>query len=349
MGSPFKILFTLILIFILLWVSLSLVLPLAAPFLMGGVLALSAEPVVRFLTGPCHLPRGAGAGIGVSLSFLTLSVFLLGLLSLIFRGLTSLTGILPEVVNGIQSGISLLENRLLALSRRAPEGIRPLLCAGVSDFFDGSTDFLRQGAAYLFSMAGGLLTHIPDQALRLLTTVLSGFMISAKLPKIKACWKELLSCRSLQQAAAILKKVRKAVFHWLLAQLKLTGITLLVLLTGLTLLGIPYAPVWAAAIALLDALPLLGTGTVLIPWSLIRLLQGDRPTALGLLACYLTACLLRSSLEPRFVGKQLGLDPLVTLAALYCGYRLWGFGGMLLSPLLTITVFSAIPSRKSSP
>ena len=313
------------------------------PFLLGGVLALSAEPVVRFLTRRCRLPRAAGAGIGVSLSFLLLSGCLLGLLSLVFEGLKSLAGILPQLVEGAQAGIGLLEDRLLALSQRAPEAVRPILSAGVADFFSGGTSFLQQGAAYIFSLAGGLLIHIPDQALRLLTTVIAGFMISAKLPKIREFSRKLLKGEKLRQALLVLRRVRTAVGHWLLAQLKLSGITMLVLLLGLSLLRIPYAPVWAVFIALMDALPLLGTGTVLIPWSLISLLRGDRITALGLLCAYVIAALLRSTLEPRFVGRQLGLDPLLTLASLYCGYRLWGFGGMILSPLLTITAVSLLP------
>ena len=76
------------------------------------------------------------------------------------------------------------------------------------------------------------------------------------------------------------------------------------------------------------------SGTVLLPWALISLLQGQLPRALGLLATYACAALTRSTLEPRLVGRHLGLDPLVTLACLYLGYRLWGFGGMILSPML---------------
>ena len=110
----------------------------------------------------------------------------------------------------------------------------------------------------------------------------------------------------------------------------------------------PYAPLWAAAIALLDALPVLGTGIVLIPWSIVSFLQADAPRALGLLAVYVTATLTRSLPEPRFVGRQLGLDPLITLAAIYCGYRLWGIGGMILSPLVAVTAFQLLPGPADS-
>ena len=118
------------------------------------------------------------------------------------------------------------------------------------------------------------------------------------------------------------------------------------LLCGFLLLRIPSAPLIALLTALVDALPVLGTGTVLLPWALVSLLGGGAVRALGLLGLYVCAALVRSVLEPRLVGSHLGLDPLVTLIAMYCGYRLWGLAGMLLLPLVAATVFQALPEEK---
>ena len=89
--------------------------------------------------------------------------------------------------------------------------------------------------------------------------------------------------------------------------------------------------------AAVDAVPLLGSGTVLLPWALVSFLSGAPVRAVGLLGIYATALLTRSSLEPRLLGRQLGLDPLAALMARYAGYRIWGFGGMILAPILTVT------------
>ena len=143
-----------------------------------------------------------------------------------------------------------------------------------------------------------------------------------------------------------LRRIRHALWCWLKAQGKLSCISFLILLAGLLLLGIPWAPLWAFLIALVDAVPLLGTGTVLIPWALVSLLQARPVEALGLFAIYLTAALTRSVMEPRLVGKQLGLDPLITLGAIYAGYRFWGFGGILLAPILCVVVKEAVAGAK---
>ena len=114
------------------------------------------------------------------------------------------------------------------------------------------------------------------------------------------------------------------------------GLTFCILLAGFLLLQVPYAPLWATLIALVDAIPMLGTGLILVPWSVIRFLQQEPAQAIGLLGIFVTATLARSALEPRLVGQQLGLDPLVTLIALYLGYQLLGIPGLLVAPLLAV-------------
>ena len=89
----------------------------------------------------------------------------------------------------------------------------------------------------------------------------------------------------------------------------------------------------AALIALIDALPVFGTGTILIPWALVLFLRGQTKTGVGLVVLYGAAALSRQALEPRLVGKQVGLNPVLTLLALYTGYRLLGVGGMIVFPI----------------
>ena len=121
---------------------------------------------------------------------------------------------------------------------------------------------------------------------------------------------------------------------WLKPQFHLSAFTYGIVSVGFLVLGIPYAPAWAVLVALVDAKPILGTGTVLLPWALVCLLQGESLRAIGLLCTYAAAFMTRTVLEPRIMGRQLGMDPLITLLAVYVGYRLWGFPGMLFTPIL---------------
>ena len=321
-------------------------LPLVFPFLLGLGLAVLAEPMVSFFCKSMRLPRGISAGIGVSMTFTCITLLILLVCAFIVRELTILGGILPSLEKTTRSGIGLLESWLLDLSSYTPESVHALLQQNISDFFSGGTALLNRGIRYVLGLAGNLLSHIPDSALTLGTAIISGFMISAKLPGIKVRFSRLLPREKWQPLLDALKRVRHAAGSWILAQLKLSGVTLLILAAGLLLLRIPYALLWALGICLLDAFPVLGTGTVMLPWALICFLQEDTGRAVGLLGIYAVITLTRSMLEPKLVGKQLGLDPLVTLISLYAGYKLWGLGGMIIAPLLTVTILQLLPERE---
>ena len=202
-----------------------------------------------------------------------------------------------------------------------------------------------------FSIAGQLswvnllyssfLSRVPDGALGIGTGILSGFMLSSRLPKLKAMALEKIPEGVKNRLFPAIKRAKHALFGWLKAQCKLCAITFCVVFLGFLLLRIPYAPLWAAVVALVDAVPLLGTGTVLLPWALVSLLKHQHLRSVGLLCIYAGSFLTRTVLEPRLVGRHLGLDPLVTLVFLYLGYRFWGIVGMLLAPMLAAAITAA--------
>ena len=326
-----------------LWLGGKLLLPLCFPFLLGTALALLAEPLVSRLCSRVHLNRTLAAGLGVSGVFALVFLALGLLLTLAVRQLGAWAGRIPELAETAVSGLRLLQGRLLDMADRMPQSLRPVLRQNVTGLFSGSTALVGKPGHYGLDLAGGILSRVPDSALNLGTAVLSGFMISAKLPRIRREITARISRERLEPMVQTAKAVKEALAGWLLAQLRLT---LGILTAGLLLLRIPGALLLALGICLVDALPVLGTGTILLPWAAVCLLQGDKARALGLAGTYAVITLVRSALEPRLVGKQLGLDPLVTLFFLYAGYKLWGIAGMLLSPLAAVAVVRLLPVEK---
>lgn len=331
-------LLTLCAVFAVIFLVVRYLLPLFLPFLMGAALALAAEPLVSFLNKKIRLPRTVASGIGVSMSFSFLALAVMLLCGLLLRELRQLSGILPELEDAARNGMSSMSDWLLRLAQKAPDGIRSIITQNVTNFFSSSSALLDRVTGMLLSLASGILSRIPNSALGLGTAILSSFMISAKLPKLKDAIRSRIPKKYLQSAKMLLKRLKQTIGGWLRAQMKLSGVNFLLITLGFFLLGIPYAPLWAFLVALVDAFPVLGTGTVLIPWSLISFLQGERIRAFGLLGVYAAATVSRTVLEPRLVGHQLGLDPLATLIALYAGYRIWGLPGMLLAPMLASAV-----------
>lgn len=329
-----------------LFLALRYLFPLISPFLLGFLLALAAEPMVRFLCRHLRLPRPLAAGLGVTGAFLFLAAAVLLLAALILRELSRLTGVLPDLEGSIRSGMQAASSWLLHLAEKAPDTIAPVLQRSINDSFSGGAALLDKVTAWLLHLASGVLSRVPGRALTLATSIISSFMFSAKLPQLKAWFRGRIGTDRLRTVSATLSRLKHTLLCWLKAQLKLSGITFTVATSGLFLLGIAHAPIWGAVIALVDAFPILGTGTVLVPWSLVSFLQGDRLAAFGLLALYGAASVTRAILEPRLVGRHLGLDPLVTLMALYAGFRLFGIFGMILSPMIAVTVTQLLEPKR---
>lgn len=327
------------------WLGLKYLLPLLLPFLLGTALALAAEPAVRLLHTRLRLPRGLAAPLGVSLALVCLLSLLLLLGALLIRELRALAGILPDLEQTAVTGLSSLESYLLKLSGKLPPMLSEPVSRSVRGFFSSGTVLVDQLAQRLPALAGAVFSHVPGSALTVGTGILSGFMISARMPRLRRWLRRRPFWNKLRSWRPAVTGLRTALGGWIRAQLKLCLLCFGIVTAGLLLLRVSYAPLWGILIALVDAVPVLGTGTVLLPWSFICLVQGNRLQALGLLLTYLAALIARTVLEPRLVGRQLGLDPLMTLAALYAGFRIWGVGGMLLAPLLCVAAGEAVKLR----
>ena len=333
-------------IFLLAWGAIRFLLPLVSPFLLGLALALAAEPVVSLLQKRLHIPRGISTGIGVTMACFLLAMLLLLTAAFLVRELRGLAGVLPDLEGAARSGLSGLQGWLLEQAARMPQSLRPVLQERISGFFSGSSQILDKAMGYLLGLAGGILSHVPDSALGLGTAVFSGYMFSVRLPRIRRWCLRRIPRERLKAMAAAVRRIRCVLGGWLAAQARLVGVTFVIVFLGLVLLRIPYALVWALCVSLVDIFPVLGTGTVLIPWSVLCFLQGDTPRAIGIAGIYATVTLVRSILEPKFLGRHLGLDPLVTLIAMYTGYKLGGIGGMILAPALAVLAVQIAPEGK---
>lgn len=311
------------------WLAGKYLLPVAMPFLLGAGVALLAEPAVRPLANKLNRTIGAALGVSLTLGVLAGAVLLVGAVAV--QQVGRLAQGVPQLADTAQQGLATVRNWLTGLSANAPQQLQPMLRRTISEFFSDGTVLIEQVTQRLPGAVTTAIGTVGNGVLGLGTGILSAFLISARLPKLRA----YLSERDLvQRLKPALLRLRTALGGWLKAQLKLCAVTWGIVSVGFLLLRIPGGILWAAAVALVDAVPILGTGTVLVPWAVVCLLQGESLRAIGLLCTYGAALMTRTVLEPKLVGSQLGLDPLATLAALYVGYRFWGFPGLLLTPIL---------------
>lgn len=332
---------------ILIWLGTRYLLPITLPFLLGSLLALAAEPVVRLFNHHLKLPRGLCVGIGVTLTLCLLTLTITALGALLLRQLQTLVSVIPDLEGTAQAGLSSLESWLTALAAKAPSPIRSLVLRSVESLFAESNNLVDKFSSWMLGVVSGIMNKLPDRALVLGTSLIAGYMISARLPQLRRQLAKNMPPPWEQTIKPTLMGLKQAIGGWVTAQLKLMVITFAVLGAGLWLLRMDHAFVWATGISIMDALPILGSGIILVPWSIVCFIQGDMIRGVGLLGIYAIAAVLRSILEPKLVGKQLGLDPLLTLVAIYAGYKLWGFGGMLVAPLLIVTAMELYTTREN--
>lgn len=303
--------------------------PVLLPFAAGAVIAAAAEPAARRLP----LPRWACAALCVSGVYLLTGTALWLLCRILCGELAGFLRGLPALAQSLTGPIQRLRDWLLGLTARFPDGFGEALREGVTEFFQNGAGLAGRVYEWAFDFASDLLMRVPDLALFLLTSVLSSFMLCAQKPRLEKLWKQKVPAAWQQRLKSALDRLRQTFGGWCRAQLKLMGITFLVLTSGFLVLRVRYPLLFGVVISIIDALPVFGTGIVLIPWGLIAFVQGNTVLGTGLLVLYGGAALLRTALEPRLLGKQIGMDPLLTLLAIYAGYRFFGVLGMLLFPL----------------
>lgn len=318
------------------------------PFLIGWGLA--------FLTRP--LAYAIHRGTRIPVRFLRLSLVLLGVGG-IFGGLwalfSRLTQELEELLTRLnQDGLPTIET----LTDRLPTWLANAIHA-LPFFGGGEDDSLLSRVMQMVSDAltsrlpsllGAVVGAMPELLLSLIVALIAAVYFCLDLEKINAYLLSLLPTKWAKSLISFKQSLFKTALSYLRSYLILMGFTFALLLVGFMLIGVNYALLLAAIISVVDLFPVLGVGTVLIPWAIGCFLFGDARSAIGLGILYLVCFVLRQYLEPRLVGNSLGIHPLAALFFMYAGFQFGGVFGMLLAPLICILLLPLFPgAQKTAP
>lgn len=284
------------------------------------------------------LSRSLASGLCTALLFGTLGSLLVLIGVRAGAELSAAAQRMPELF----ADIALTLERLEIIVRDAVEGLPEVLSGRLTALLDDIPALLTGLPAWLSGRLLGLVSAVaertPAALLFVITTGIGVYFVSASYPAILRFIRLQIPERQVELVRFLRTDFLNTVACWLRAQLILMAITFAELLIALTLLGAEYALAASLAIAVIDALPVFGTGTVLIPWAAISLVSGEGSFALGLILTYAAITLLRNLFQAKLLGDSLGLHPLVTLIAIYLGYCTTGIWGMILFPVLAIMI-----------
>ena len=310
------------------------------PFLIGWFIALIMRPIAAFIAPKLRIkPRIVRLALTV-----LLYAALLGLLAL---GVWLLSREVWALLAGIVDGESRLNEIISGIT-----GSGGFLGRLFGDFSDYVADSLYRVVMSMLSSFGtaltGVVSAVPRALFFILVSVIASAYFALELEVVNSTVKRLLPERVSSALSQLKDGFFGAFLKYMRSYLLLLVITFIEMLIGLFIIRAPYPLLMAIVIALLDLLPVIGVGSVLIPWGVWSLLVGKTPFGVCLLILFVIHTVLRQIIEPKIVGKNLGIHPLLTLAFIYIGYSLFGVVGLLLVPPSTVLVKVAFGEKDST-
>lgn len=321
------------------------------PFLVGCALGATVRRPAEALSRRTGISRKA---LGVILFLLVVLIICL----IVFFAAQRMVGELGRLVESLareEGAFDGLGDYVSNLTERLPL-IRDIRArTGNEDFWEGIdgavTDAVRGMASELGAalprMAGQAVTALPGAFVFIAVAIISGFFFASGSVSLATIVRHLPN-RMARRAEGLRKRASAALGRWFRAYLLILGLTFVELFIGFSVIGVNYAFLAAIGVALVDILPIFGAGTVLVPWGAIELLSGNRFVGFGLLVIWAVISVVRQFAEPRIVGKSLGVSPILALLAMYGGFKLFGVGGMIVSPAVIILVRAFVEEGRAS-
>ncbi len=329
-------------IVVLFYFFFSKLLMLALPFFISWGVAFAVRPLARKLSEKTKIPH---KWISLALSLLAV----LGVLALFFgviiyaareawAFLTELAAseeiynIISKIMNPI-AGIFGEHEGAAEIEERISEAIRELISSFLSKFV---------------SSVSGFVSYIPGIVIFLFISIVSTVYFSLGLENINQGVKNFLPKSVYPAVVKFKNRFLIAALSYARSYLTIMLIVFSVLLAGFLILKSEYALLLSVVFALLDMLPLIGIGTFMVPWAIFEIAVGDVGVGVGLIVLFIVTEIVRNLLEPKIVGKNLGVHPILTLVLLYASFYLFGFAGLLLTPIFSVILNIVLDKNNSS-
>lgn len=338
-----KLLFTVLILFII-YVVLKYAFGIIFPFLAGFIIAVPLASLSNISSRKLGGGRKAWGVFYTCVFWLFLfAVILLGIRKLLLEA-DEMLAFFGEHISAISEKLSSFVEMLASIPSKIP--ILNFGGADVGNIGDEASGFLstvldsakQKGSELIGLVAGKIAIGTPRAIAGFAVCVVSSFYFCKDYEEIKKYVVGYLSKKSRKNTKKAVLRALEGIRSYGKAYLWLFLITFLELLVGLIVLRRKYALVLALMIALLDILPALGTGIVRVPWAVILISDGAVGIGVGMLVLFAVIVVVRQIVEPRLVGRELGIHPLASLAAMYIGFGVFGFVGMLSAPISVVVI-----------
>ena len=307
------------------------------PFLIAYIISLLVEPLIKWVHKKTEWSRKTSSVIVLITVFAVLLGFVAWATFTLISESTNLLGALntylEKAIDWINSVIKSIDMEKLAPS----EDIKQLIQTSSEDIVNKVIEFLKN------TLTGFLesLKSIPTILIYTVITILATYFITSDKIYIWDRMEHHVPKKILGKISTKVEKITASLGGYLKAEMTLIGISFVIVLMGLNIfylmgMNVGYPLLMALFIGFVDALPILGSGTVMIPWSVILFLNQEYSVGIAILGLYIFTSVVRQFVEPKIVSSKIGIHPLFTLIAMYTGFKVMGVMGMLIGPIVLI-------------
>lgn len=311
--------------------------PPMTPFIIGLVVAWLLRRPAMFISTKIHFPKQLRK---VPSILLTAAFYILVIGILVFAGsqIGSMLGnLIPQLPD-------LVTNQILPMINRAVEIVKEFFAqydiAAAEQIDDWFRELASEAIAMITSFSTSAVKFIssvaaetPSFILKVVLTVISTFYFSLDFDRIIGFFRSLLPKKAVSLLQSLKEKAQKSLGVFVRSYILVFLLTCTELSLGFTILGLQYPVLLGVVIAVVDILPVLGTGLVLLPWALVCIIIGNYFLGFGLLVLYIAITVIRNIVEPKLVGNQIGLHPLATLISMFVGLQMFNLLGLFLFPV----------------
>ena len=299
------------------------------PFVIGWIVSMIANPLVRFLEKKVKILRKHSSAIIIAVVIAAIVAAISALLSSLFHEVQHLIEDLPNIVNQINAQLDYLSEKVRGISGALPEDVQTAINSIIISLGDLVNSFIKNLNLSAGS-AGAFAQGVAEGFLVVIVTILSAYFFTVDRDKLIAGLKKHLPDSVTDGWRLVMDNFRMAFGGYFKAQFKIMLVLTVIMFIGFEILKVDYSFFIALGVAFLDLLPVLGTGTVLWPWALFDVISGNYTRAVGLIIIYLICQVVKQVLQPKMVGDSIGLSPLSTLVFMYIGYQLYSVLGMII-------------------
>lgn len=321
------------LIFLAAVFGLKIIFQYLSPFIIALLISFLIKPISKIFTS-----MKLGKGISVAISLLLVYGALFALLTLgLNKGISELnylTSTLPLYSDAIYKYITDLSRQAQNIYIQLPPEVTTYAIETAKSLLDKMGVLLTNTAKY----AVNTLYSLPKLGILFIITSVASFFFAKDSDKIEDFIYRQFTPNWRSKLSSLKKNLLSSLVGFLKAQLILLTMTFMESLIGLNIIGVKYALIISIFVSLVDILPVLGTGSVYVPWAIVSIIIGKYRLGISLLVLYAVIIVIRYMVEPKVVGQQLGIHPLISLISMYVGAKVMGPIGVILGPTIAVTI-----------